>query len=79
MREKHYSIKHDSIFSNQVKRDSGNGTEKQRHLDTMVSMDRQESKLATIMIMNWLSEGGSLHVATKKQHNDALTELLLAF
>lgn len=42
-------------------------------------MDRQESKLATIMIMNRLSKGGNLHVATKKQHEDALTELLLAF
>lgn len=31
------------------------------------------------MIMNWLSKGGNLHVATKKQHKDALTELLLAF
>lgn len=79
LRDKHYSIKHDSIFSNQVKRDSGNGTEKQRHLDTTVSTERQESKLATIMIINWLSKGGNLHVPTKKQHKDALTELLLAF
>lgn len=29
--------------------------------------------------MNWLSKGGNLHAATKKQHQDALTELLLAF
>lgn len=42
-------------------------------------MEREESKLATIMIMNWLSKGGNLHVATKKQHKDALRELLLAF
>lgn len=65
-------------FSNQVKRDSGNGMEKQRHLDTMVIMARQESKLATIMIMTQLSKRGNLHVATKKQNKDALTELLLA-
>lgn len=41
-------------------------------------MARQEKKLATIMIMTWLSKSGNVHVATMKQDKDALTELLLA-
>lgn len=59
-----------------MKEDSGN--EKQRHLDTMVIMARQESKLATIMIMTWLSKRSNLHVASKLQNKDDLTELMLA-
>lgn len=44
----------------------------------MVIMARQESKLATIMIMTWLSKRGNLHVASKLQNKDDLTELMLA-
>lgn len=44
----------------------------------MAIMARQENKLATIMIMTWLSKRGSLHVATKEQNKNALTEVLLA-
>jgi len=53
-------------FSNQLQRDSRNEMEKQRLLDTMVITARQESKLATIIIMTWLSKGGDLHVPSKK-------------
>lgn len=62
-----------------VKRDSDNETEKQRGLDTMVIMAREESKLATIMIMTWLSKRSNLHLATKKQNKDALQNCSLLF
>lgn len=44
----------------------------------MVIMARQESKLATIMIMTWLSKRSNLHVASKLQNKDDLTELMFA-